>query len=81
MCRVVACTVTDSLVMSKDLGFMAAVLAQDKKEKSGRCKQMHQQYLQKVTRFPQGTCLSLKQTRKELMSALIRVCPGIDGKL
>lgn len=29
----VAVTVTDSLVMSKDSGFMAAVLARDKKRK------------------------------------------------
>lgn len=61
--------------MSKDSGFMA----QDKKEKSGKYKRMHQQYLQKVTRFPQGTCLSLKQTRKELIGALIREQPSIDG--
>lgn len=67
MCHVVACTVTDSLIMSKDSGF---VLVQGMREKSGTFKQMRQQYLQKVIRFPQGTCLQLKQTRKELMSAL-----------
>jgi len=70
----------DNRVMSKDSGFMVTVLSQDKKGK-GRCEQMHQQYLQKVTRFPQGTCLSLKQTRKELISALIRVRPSIGGEL
>lgn len=31
--------------------------------------------------FPQGTWLSLKQTRKELMSALIRTRLNIDGEL
>ncbi len=75
MCRVIPGTVTDSVVMSKDSGFFGKRSLYTR-EKSGRCKQMHQQYLQKVTRSPQGTCLSLKQTRKELMSALIRVRPA-----
>lgn len=63
----------------KRLGILRS--SKNVRERSGRCKQMHQQYLQKVTGFSQGTRLSLEQTRKELMSALIRAKPGIDGEL
>lgn len=82
MSRVCACSVTHNLLMSKDGRYGSS---QTRRGKGGggsvRWKQMHQQYLEKVTRFPQGTCLSLKQTRKELMCALIRTWQNISGEL
>lgn len=51
-----------------------------RQKRSGRWRWMHQQYLQKVRRFSPGTQLSLKQTRKELMSALIREQLNADGE-
>lgn len=80
-CRTAPYAVTDSLVMSEGRGFTAPRTEREGEGgKSGRCRRMHQHYLKKVTRFPAGTRLSLKQTRKELMSALIRVQPAIDGE-
>lgn len=56
------------------------ICARDKsvRERSGRCRLMRQQYLQKVTGLSRGTRLSLGQKRKGLMSALIVAKPCID---